>query len=244
MWRQNTFTSSIVWSHHNKLQSIVCGVILLRNYNQVQSNKYKILWLFSSSLSAKKKLHLKVSALQSSIIYIDSISLFLLNTPACELQIFLRHVTLHGLRPVWLYRISRNYLVHDTISGGKKKFSAWNAYFDLLHHFHLKRLLFHEEFSEMTIIFLGVHLKCLIVFSIVKHTWKFSIEFNKSLQHKTSRKSIQWDQTCSMRTDMLKLSLLSRCTERASKHEPIAEINKKMIQKTSTLCMLLHTFLE
>jgi len=130
------------------------------------------------------------------------------------LHIFLRRVMLHRLWPVWLYCIFRNYLVYDTIFG-EKKLSAWNSYFDLLYHLHLKRLLFREEFSNMTITFLGVHLKCLIVFCDVKHTWNISIEFNKSLQHKTSWKSIQWDQTCSTRTDMLKLSLLSRRTEQA-----------------------------
>jgi hypothetical protein len=48
---------------------------------------------------------------------------------------------------------------------------------------------------------LGLHAKCPVFLSDFGQIWTLSTEFNKSLYMKFSRISIQWETTCSMRTD-------------------------------------------
>jgi len=49
--------------------------------------------------------------------------------------------------------------------------------------------------------YVGLHVKCPLCFSDFKRTWIFSTDFRKILKYQISWKSVQWQPSCSMRTD-------------------------------------------
>ena len=55
-----------------------------------------------------------------------------------------------------------------------------------------------EIWSKM---YIGLHVKYLLVLSDFNGTWIFSADFRRILKNKISRKSVHWEPSCSTRTD-------------------------------------------
>ena len=70
---------------------------------------------------------------------------------------------------------------------------------------------------------IGLHVKCPLFLSGFIETWIFSTDFRKIFKYQTSRKSVQWELNCSMRTDrqtggdMMKLTVSFHNFTRATK---------------------------
>jgi hypothetical protein len=68
--------------------------------------------------------------------------------------------------------------------------------------------------------YIGLHVKYPLFLSDNNKTWIFSADFRKVLKYQISRKSVQWEQSCSMRpdrrTDMTKLIVAFRTFANAS----------------------------
>jgi hypothetical protein len=98
------------------------------------------------------------------------------------------------------------------------KNSHWtqNVCFDFLYDLYLKHFSFWEEMSEILLkMYIGVHVKCRLLLADCNETWIFSRGFRKILNCQISWKSVQWEQSCSMRsdrgrTDMTKLMVAIR----------------------------------
>ena len=71
-------------------------------------------------------------------------------------------------------------------------------WFTLQHLFETFLILRRTE--RYVIMHIGFHVKYLLFLSHVNKTWIFSIGFQKILKYKISYKSLQWEQSCSMRT--------------------------------------------
>jgi hypothetical protein len=65
-----------------------------------------------------------------------------------------------------------------------------------------------EEMSKVwSQMYIGLHVKYPLFLSNFNETWIFLTGFQKILKHQTSWISIQWEMSCSMQTDMTKLTV-------------------------------------
>jgi hypothetical protein len=64
----------------------------------------------------------------------------------------------------------------------------------------LKHFLFWEELSEISKMYIGLHVKYPLFLSDFNETWIFLIDIWKMLEYQISWKSVQWEPSCSMQT--------------------------------------------
>jgi len=55
--------------------------------------------------------------------------------------------------------------------------------------------------SKKNSVYTGLHVKYPLFLSDLNETWIFSTDFRKILKYQISSKSVQWEPSCSMRTD-------------------------------------------
>jgi hypothetical protein len=100
---------------------------------------------------------------------------------------------------VWLYQIFPHYL-KKRHGFRKSNVIAHKMCFDFLYKHRLKNVSFQEEFSEMTYMYISLHVMYLLFFSDFNQTWIFWTDFRKVIKHQISGKCVQWEPRCSMRT--------------------------------------------
>jgi hypothetical protein len=74
-------------------------------------------------------------------------------------------------------------------------------YFDFLYDLFVKCLSFWEEMGEISYMCTGFRVKYPLFLSDLNESWVFSADIRKILKYEISRKSVQWEPSCSMRTD-------------------------------------------
>ena len=121
------------------------------------------------------------------------------------------HVPYWHLLPFPLYNIFPHYLINGTISEKKTilnlKFVFFFFYNVSLQHFSFEaastwKFSFSDELSEnWSKGCTGFHMHYTFIFSDFSEIWIFFADFRKIFKYQTQRKSVQWQQSCSMRTE-------------------------------------------
>ena len=108
------------------------------------------------------------------------------------------------LLPVWPGYISPHYIINCKIFEKKILYWQWNVSLDFyttfvwnISHSERKSARYYYECTYC----LGLHVKYPLVLSDFNHTWNFSTYFRKIFKYQTLWKSVQWEPSCSMRTD-------------------------------------------
>ena len=114
-----------------------------------------------------------------------------LSYPACN-----AHAPYCHLWSVPLDNICPHYLTNGTIFG-KKKLLTQNVCFDFLYISHPQKKLARYD-QKM---YLCLHVQYPLILFDFNVTWIFQTYFLKILKYQISFKSVQWEQSCSMRTD-------------------------------------------
>ena len=110
--------------------------------------------------------------------------------PACN-----AHAPYCHLWPARLYSIFPHYLKEDTIF--EKKKINWST--KSANWFSLQILS--QTFFILRRIYIGLHVKYPLFLSRFNEPWTFSVNFRKIPKNQISWKSVQWEPSCSMRTD-------------------------------------------
>ena len=98
--------------------------------------------------------------------------------------------------------LALHYFTHFINGTIKKKYWTWNVWFDFHDNFYLKCYTVCEELSEVwTKLHIGLHVKDPLFLSDFNESWIFSTHIQKILIYQIWWKSIQWEPSCSMRTD-------------------------------------------
>jgi hypothetical protein len=92
-----------------------------------------------------------------------------------------------------------------------------------LYNFCQKHFSFSTDVSDILLkMYIVLHVKYPLVLSDFNETWIFLTDFRKKLKHQISWKSVQWEPSCSMRTDgrtdMTKLTVAFRNFANAPKN--------------------------
>ena len=130
---------------------------------------------------------------KSSKYYIFWVCVWSLRYSACN-----PHAPYH-LWPVWCYSTFPHYLINGTIFGKNLlniKCVFWFSLQILSEIFLIPRKL-NEIWSWM---YNDLHVKYSLFLAKFNETWIFSTDFQKNTHNQISRKSIQWEPSCSIRT--------------------------------------------
>ena len=118
----------------------------------------------------------------------------------------LRYPACNALLPyfhLWsapLHNIFPHYLINGT-SFGKKK-SYWTQNVLIFFTTFVWNISHSKQKWEMWWkIYIGLHVKDLLFLSDYKGSWIFSTDFRKIFKYQISWKFVQWEPSCSMRTD-------------------------------------------
>jgi hypothetical protein len=113
-----------------------------------------------------------------------------------ECAILWRH-----LWPLWLYHIFRHYLINCAII--EKMLLNIKCVFSFFKQLLSKIFLIIKEFSEISSqMSKRLHVKYPLFLSDFNETWISSIDFWRKLKYQVSSKSVQWEPSCSLRTDI------------------------------------------
>jgi hypothetical protein len=106
------------------------------------------------------------------------------------------------LWPVQFYNIFPRYLINGTTSEKKNllniKCVFWFSLQLLSETFVILKRHEREIIKKMCI---GPYVKCPLCFSVFNEAWNFSTDFRNIFKYQISWKSLQWEPSCSMRTD-------------------------------------------
>jgi hypothetical protein len=122
---------------------------------------------------------------------------------ACRLWYSARnaHAPYCHLWPVRLYNIFQLYLINGSILE-KKNIEHKCVFFYFFYKFCLKIFSLQEELSEIwPKIYIGLCVKYPLLLSDFNDNWTFSTYFLKICKCQISLKSVEWEPSCSMRTD-------------------------------------------
>jgi hypothetical protein len=111
------------------------------------------------------------------------------------------HVPYCHLWPVRLYKIFPHLLINGTIFERKKIYWTQNVCFDFLYNFFWNISHYKKNWSRCCLIVHRSAVKYPSFLSDFNENWVFSTYFGKILICQISRQSIQWEPSCSMRTD-------------------------------------------
>ena len=117
-----------------------------------------------------------------------------LRYPACNAHAPYCHLWL-----VPLYKSFPHYLINSMIFENKLLNTKW--VFWILFNFYLKHISFYEEIREIWLKKYILVVMYHLAFSDFNDTWIFSTEFRKIIKYQILWKSVQWEPSCSMRTD-------------------------------------------
>ena len=126
------------------------------------------------------------------------------------------HIVL-SLWPLWLHHIFRNYLINGTIFGKKLlniTFVSWSS----LQRLRKTFLILRRTCRDIVINVKRLHVRYQLFSSCFKETLIFSTGFRKKLKYQILWKSVQWEPSWSMRTDMTRLIVAFRSFENAPKN--------------------------
>jgi hypothetical protein len=148
----------------------------------------------------------------------------------------MRHIVICGLPGSTIYCIPTLYLKrHDF----RKKLLNIKCVFRFSLHclsetfFILRRIEW-----DMIKMYIGLHVKCRLLLSSFNDTWSFSTDFTKIFKYPISWKSVQWEQSSSMRTGRSTVTTLIAIFRNAPKNrwvEIYARLLKTIEQPTSHL---------
>jgi hypothetical protein len=110
-----------------------------------------------------------------------------------------------------------NFFFPQSTRFSKKRYGIWNMYFDFLYDFYEMFLILRRTEQDNV----NVHrsaVKYALFLSDFNENWIFSTEFRKIFKYQTPWKSVYWEPSCSMRTDMAKPTVTFRNFANASKN--------------------------
>jgi hypothetical protein len=103
---------------------------------------------------------------------------------------------------LFLYNIFPHYLKRHDFRKKRKEVTEHKMCVLFLYIFFLKHFSYWEEISEMwSKMYIGPQVKCPLFLSDFNETWIFTKYFPKILEYQIWWKSVQWETSCSIRTD-------------------------------------------
>jgi hypothetical protein len=121
---------------------------------------------------------------------------FLVSYPGMQSASFLRSISMFSC-VTWLYHSFSHYLINGTIFEKQVVNTKCVFLYNLSEiKINLKSIQRHTIINTER----SSHVKYPLIFSNFNEIWIFSTDFQKIQKYRTSWKSVQWGQSCSMRT--------------------------------------------